>query len=173
MRFSAGTVFLAAYLWLPGSAAQSADPPLTVCELLKDRVKYNGKMVVVRGEVDSTSEGGWLIDESCAEPLEISGLTLGRDIALVSTVSAVTPVNFKYDLQAEERLQREFKKLKVKPGQVHIFVTYEGVFETRPDSELTCGDIRVCGFGHLGGSPAQLVVKTERDLTVTPRQRKK
>lgn len=144
--------------------------PLSVCELLADRMKYNGQMVTVKGEGDATSEGTWLSDESCRGAVTIGGRSWGKEVALVSPDFAMKPVDFQYDDQAEERLQREFKKLKVNRKTVRVFVTYEGLFETRPDSELQC---EYCGFGHLGGSPAQLVIKTKRDLVVKPRQSNK
>jgi hypothetical protein len=170
MRNLSKAFLLAAIVRLLSAAQPPAAPILSVCELLKDRTQYDGKMVIVRVEEAGSSEGGWLVDRSCSGSLAISGRDWGWEIALVSPDFAAKPVEFQYDKQAEERLQREFKKLKVDVRKVHVFVTYEGIFETRPDSHLTC---RGCGFGHLGGSPTQLVVKTERDLVVKRRQTKK
>lgn len=172
MRIQVKVLLLGASVGLLWAIQPPAAPVVSVCELLKDRMQYDGKMVTVRGEVDGTSEGTWLSDDFCPEALTILGRDWRRSIALVTPNFAVKPVEFQYDQGAADRLQREFKLLKVDPKKVRMFVTYEGVFETRPDSDLTCGG-RACGFGHLGGSPGQLVVRTKRDVAVKPRQIKK
>ena len=64
-------------LALASSATQRADattpiPVLTVCEVLSDLSRYDGKLVIVVGRSVRTSEGSWL-DEECSAKLSING----------------------------------------------------------------------------------------------------
>ena len=56
-------------------------PVLSVCEILADRLAYNGKTVVVVGRTVSTTEGSWL-DQECGQKLVIDGSEWPWDISL-------------------------------------------------------------------------------------------
>ena len=53
-------------------------PILTVCDALRDPVRYGGKVVIIVGRSVGTDEGSWL-SEDCGFKLEIEGRAYGTD----------------------------------------------------------------------------------------------
>jgi hypothetical protein len=62
-KLSAGVLLFTAMHTIV-SASDVMPPVLTVCEVLSDLQRYQGKLVVVVGRSGATSEGSWL-DQEC------------------------------------------------------------------------------------------------------------
>ena len=46
---------------------------VTVCEVLADPLKYNGKMILLEGEIFGTDEGGWLTASGLSNSIRYGG----------------------------------------------------------------------------------------------------
>jgi len=143
--------------------------PLSVCMLLQGLETYNGRIVVVRGLVRSTSEGAWLIGEQC-NPLITKGFVWPSAIALVSpgNPDALHEADFQPDSNAIAKVMEKVKNMAPDPLKDRIILTYVGLFETRERLDGYIGKDandkpRGIGFGHLNAAPAQIQVKNASD----------
>lgn len=145
------------------ASAANAIPILTVCEALRDPVRYGGKVVIVVGRSVGTSEGSWL-DENCGLKPVAEGRTYSATISTAYAVSDFLPPpqkpkEFKWDKSALQRaLERVKSTTRLEHGE-HWSAVY-GRLETAPTHEIKLGNGRVgtvIGYGHLNAAPAQLV----------------
>jgi hypothetical protein len=150
-------------------AAHRDKPPeslatLSVCEVIaNDPTKLNGSVTKIRGLLATTDEGIWLIDE-CKTHLATKGLTWGNTLWV-------------YVDPSDEEVLRSWGKMGAKITELHadtqrdrIWVTVIGRLVTRGsmDDEVVqrpYGLAKV-GFGHLGGSPAEINIISVEDVTV-------
>src|SRR5580658_11350201 len=72
-----------------GTAANSV-PILTVCDALRDRVRYGGQVVIIVGRSIGTSEGSWL-DEDCGLKLNIEGRAYSATVSTAYVASWFAP----------------------------------------------------------------------------------
>ncbi|MGD0047684.1 MAG: hypothetical protein ABSE42_11765 [Bryobacteraceae bacterium] len=158
---------------------QDAAPPrvLTVCEVLSAALKYDGRVVKIRGRVEGTSEGAWLIGDDCPGVFVAEGHVWGSNISLeMPTMPAplrLHQVDFKYDWDSESRTEAKYSALEKSVPHDCLAFTYTGMFETRTDwshakAVYPNGTWKYIGFGHLGGSPGQLLLKSEDDVEAVP-----
>jgi hypothetical protein len=82
-------------------------------------------------------------------------------------------VDFTYDWDARHRLDIKYKRLRKRVPQACLVFTYTGLFETRTDwsaskMRYANGTFKYAGFGHLGGAPAQLLLRSEDDVEAIP-----
>jgi len=146
-----------------------SEPPqslatLGVCDVLaEDPTRLNGKVVKVRGFFSGTDEGNWLSGE-CKTHLVTKGLAWGSDLWV--------SVNFfdKNTLRSWEAMTEKLKQLHGNTRRDRVWVTIVGRLETRAtmDDEVVqmpYGLARA-GFGHVGGSPAQINVISVEDVRV-------
>jgi hypothetical protein len=158
-------------------ALQAPSPPdgtvIEICDILRDPVSFNGKEVAIRGVFRDTDEGAWLVGE-CPVPLSTGGYVWNSHIYLISPRSkfVLRSVEYSEDSAAFEVLASRLKDRK-DPIRDKAIVTVFGKIETREDLEAQVyrdrdGRVRPAGFGHMGGAPAQLVLKTVRDISVVP-----
>jgi hypothetical protein len=142
---------------------------VSVCEVLNDLARYNGKPIVIVGRFAYTDEGTWL-SEDCERKIVTHGYTWANIISTTYVRSQVEPPpglpkGFKW----EERL------LKLKLEQVRRTTTLRvlkqyhysdkwvamfGRFETRLPLQVAVGGggrLMGYGFGHLNAAPAQLI----------------
>lgn len=158
---------LLAVAWCSRSIAEQWPKTIGVCELLTDPLRYNGKMVAVRGRVVGTGEGEWLIGEGCSRTVETGGYKWPTSIWLATSYSYLDPlheINFRRDETAFTKL-RALLKAKGYDGSQRLVVTYLGLFETYDDLasrvvKFPDGALKGAGFGHQNSSPAQLIIKT-------------
>jgi hypothetical protein len=150
-------------------AASDEVPVLTVCEVMSDLARLDGKVVIVIGRFSHGDEGTWL-DEECGRKV----LTGGREFEpSISTTYAVSdfdpppqiPKHFKWD---DRLLQEKLKQVK-RTTRLHVSKQYHytdtwmamfGRLETQLPHRIASGNdfiVRIPGFGHLSASPAQLV----------------
>jgi hypothetical protein len=146
-----------------GEPAKSL-PTLSVCDVLADDpTRLSGKVIRVRGLLGGSDEGTWLSAE-CESHLVTKGLTWGSDLSVYVDVS---------DENIARSWERERKKLKgLHADWAHdkIWATIVGRLETRASMDdevvqMPYGLARA-GFGHLGGSPAEINVISVEDVTV-------
>src|SRR5262249_43556234 len=113
------------------AVANQPDPEtISVCDVLRDPFRYNGKLVAVRGYLLDTIEGEWLA-EDCPERLVTFGYKWPNQIWLrqvpVEQVGALHRVDFVTDLRPSEESRRV--RAELREGD-RVWVTYVGLFET-------------------------------------------
>ena len=77
------------------STSEQPLKPITVCEALKNRKLYHGKMVAVIGLWSATDEGFWLVDE-CEQKIRTGDYIWSDDVSLEYDPSA--PSAFKGEM---------------------------------------------------------------------------
>jgi len=165
----------------PHGGPNSPPPPLSVCEVLANPLRFNGKQIDVRGYVTSTGEGTWL-NGDCKAHLVTDGFVWPDSIWITLFPDPIEPLHektFATDMRALHELsERTAEIVRLHGKECRFWITYEGLLETQPDLHLETvldidGKRRAAGFGHLAGAAAQLVVKTVRDLRVEYAQQPK
>ena len=149
------------------TSVESQIPVLTACEILSQRMNYNGKLVSIRASIHSTDEGVWLDGKNCP------GLITSDEYAWPSMIAVQTadPRDFTSSYEGLRKLGPKLKRLGRRTPDRCIIWTYTGVFETRATYEKVSypnGSSTYIGFGHLGAAPAQLLWKTADDVNVDP-----
>jgi Carboxypeptidase regulatory-like domain len=151
-----------------GQRAASDIPVLTVCEVLRDSARYDGKTVVVVGRSVRTMEGSWL-DEECAPQLVIDGRSWRPSVSTAYGVSEFAappqePRGFKWDtgaIQAKLEAVQKTTSLRVYDDKsADKWLAVFGRMEAALPRKITLGNGRtgmIDGFGHMAGSPVQLV----------------
>jgi hypothetical protein len=150
---------------------------LTVCGVLSAPLKYDGRIVQIRGRLEGTSEGAWLAGDTCPGVFVTEGQVWPSHLFLgapdMPAPLRLHHVDFSYDFDSERRtMAKASALLKSVPARCLVF-TYTGMFETRADwsrakAVRPDGTWKYLGFGHLNGSPGQLLVKSEDDVEAVP-----
>jgi hypothetical protein len=138
---------------------------LSVCAVLKDLPKYNGKIIAVRGVVEGSSEGGSILDRHCTVRLVTNGYLWPTAIALElpTTFFSQGTVDFDVDWVALQRVDKQVQQMRFDAASDKLWLTYVGLFETREKLEVGVdpdGKRWPVGFGHLSRAPGRLIVKT-------------
>jgi hypothetical protein len=176
-RFHAGFVgyaFLAAAIAFGQANAEEPIKVVTVCDILSDPAGFNGKLIAVLGRYDATDEGSWLSEDGCGRKLETSGAAVHISVWRVPRGSPSQPVPRMPALDQDSlkaKLAQAGKTTKLgKHLRYQCSVSISDGKTSQPECgwpELpdqwaiaygrveTMGDGRY-GFGHLGGSPAQV-----------------
>jgi hypothetical protein len=166
---SSGAFFiLASTLALYGQTAK----PIDVCALFADPVAFNGLMIRVRGTIlTGAGEGGpWLSGEHCRSRISVKNHEFPNIIELADPedkIQRLHPVDFVWDEASLQQFESMLRRLNRKTE--HLRVTVIGVFETRTPLSDLVQEKRPFpdnGFGHMNGSPAQILVKTMLDIQV-------
>jgi hypothetical protein len=144
---------------------------VTVCDILLGGAEFNGKTVAVLGRFAGSDEGQWLVEDECGRKVEVNGVVRESSVWLVPRSSPFqansgTPPFDQDSLKA--KLSQVGKTTKLgKHVQYQCTLSTNGGkpecgWPELPDQWAiaygkveTIGDSR-SGFGHLGGSPAQL-----------------
>jgi len=143
--------------------AQGDIPIITVCEALRDPSRYDRTTIIVVGRSSATGEGSWL-DEDCGLKLVIEGRDWPTSISTVYARSEFAPPpqmpkSFKWD---KHLLQQKLDQVKITTQlqyKNHWLAVYGRLETHRPrEAELDDGRLFIqLGYGHLNGSPAQLI----------------
>lgn len=154
------------------TVVESQIPVLTVCEILSQRMHYDGKLVSIRARIHSTDEGVWLDGKNCP------GLITTDEYVWPSMISIQTAdpetnrsIDFTSSYEGFRKLRPKLLRLGRQAPESCIIWTYTGVFETRATYvkvNYPNGSSSYIGFGHLGSAPAQLLWKTVDDVNVDP-----
>jgi hypothetical protein len=154
-------------LTLVGCARKQAAPVipvplLTVCELSRSFAYYAGRFVAVRG----VYYGG--LRQRCSfKCFDGSPWPAALDLTYADNIRDGPRVGFTTDQRGWDELDRLTLAEARKGGRIEIWVTAVG--EVRASSEQSPLDPCVwprIGYGHLGGFPAQLVIKEVKDIEV-------
>jgi hypothetical protein len=134
-------------------------------------------MVHVRGILErGDSEDGPWVGGQCRAHIEVAGRKFPDGILLQASGNLgalMHPVDFNTDENALGEMQALWQRVDEK--KEHVIGTVVGVFETRtPLTELIQENrpFPWNGFGHLGGSPAQIIVKTITDMHIVPNHKR-
>lgn len=148
---------------------------MRICELFRNPAAWNGRMIRVRAAI-RTWEGGEtepsLSGSSCTTKIKIKGHEFLNEIHLQIPEDQklrAHDVNFRWDDSSFGRFVLLLQEVDRK--NQHICATVIGMFETRtplPDLIQEKRPFPDNGFGHLGWAPAQILVKTMRDMRIEP-----
>lgn len=159
-------------LWSSYGLAQQdvGEKPMSVsiCELLGNMQKWNGRLVEVRGR---ERRGILYLWDVCPTTIAVKGHSFQNVIALAKPMPGhrwwtVHQIPFQIDDPSWLRFISASYQV---PGGRSLALTAVGLFETRLDDEqLVRKDGVPMGFGDQNLAPAQLVVKEIRDLEFVP-----
>lgn len=139
--------------------------PLSVCAVLENVGKHNGRMVMVRGVLHQTPRHGTSLgDESGGQGC--SGLTGKRKewtaaLYLLWPSNPSVRVDFDRDLASEKEMDLVLKAANL-TNKDRVIVTLEGLLEARSNFQVfrqTDGQLYSTGYGSGGEYPAQLVIR--------------
>jgi hypothetical protein len=168
-----GLALVAMYMYAENMEIKVAD----VCDLFRDPVRWNGVMIQVRSPIErgAAEDGPWLTGGHCDAGIVVKGEKFPNLIYIQDPRNrklCLHPVEFKRDQPSADAFSAILQS--VDPTKEYVWATVIGLFETRsPLGELIQQKRpwRYNGFGHLGGAPAQIIVKTMTDMRITPKKR--
>jgi hypothetical protein len=141
----------------------------SVCEVLRNRSQFNGRNVIVVGRIASSMESSYLIGD-CGPNFVADGFEWGYDISLdyvqdKARPAPPLPADFAWDPNAILAMLPTYAKVKELRAEPNCGFRSEwaavfGRFETHdkfPTWKSRDGTTNANGFGHLGGSPAQII----------------
>jgi hypothetical protein len=143
---------------------------LTVCDVLADDpTRLNGKIIRVKGVLEETPEGTWLVAD-CKTHLVTKGLTWAN----VLWVSVGTDLEA---VRSWDKFGEKLGRLRYKPERDRIWLTINGMLETRASMDdqvvqMPYG-LHRAGFGHMGDAPAEIRVISVEDVSVEHRSAEK
>ncbi len=137
---------------------------LTVCEVLSDLQRYEGRSVIVVGRSSSSDEGVWL-EEECGIKVVNGGREFSPSISLAYVANEFAPPpekprGFKWDKRLlQQKLQKVTQTTQLQVlKKIHYTDHWLAVFgrlETKLPQKVGLG--YTYGFGHQSESPAQLI----------------
>jgi hypothetical protein len=159
--------------------------PLTrveICSLFGNLPAFNGKMIEVTGAIQalpgSRETTPWLSGEQCQATIRVKGLEYRDTINLTS--SRFPPpfvdhkVDFDWDTASDVALGGLLSRMDARTEEIQATVV--GLFETRvPTDSLVIitpahPEGARNGYGHLNGNPAQIIVKTVKDMYIVKKR---
>jgi hypothetical protein len=143
-----------------------------VCDLFADSARWNGRMVEVRGVVETWS-GYWLAGRDCDTKVRVGSVNFDNLIAptdpALADRLALHKIAFTWDPASRNSLS-EAAYYSTYLGQ-RLRATVVGLFETRTPKEALVNPRfpdQYFGFGDQGVAPAQIVVKDVKDIVREP-----
>lgn len=170
-------IFLLVLVFAPRFCASAFDdkpPVITVCEALTDLQRYEAKVVVVVGRYSHTDEGAWL-DAKCGFTVKNGGREFPDASISVSYVTSDfdppprKPSGFSWDRTLLLKTLRQITNTTNVPvlkenNYTDQWMAVFGRLETHLPRKMHLvdrfgkeSDAYTPGFGHLSGSPAQLI----------------
>jgi hypothetical protein len=143
--------------WTQNREDVAQDPPVvTVCDVLRAPLKYDGRLVKIRGRWYGTDEGSWLLGDGCPDVLITDGHVWPAGIALTAPGERgiLHKIEFAFDEDSEHRFNRAYRRVGKRVPKQCIISTLTGLFETREDwsqhkAVYPNGTSKFIGFGHL------------------------
>ncbi len=171
-----GYVLLGFYCTARMTFCAPALEKVTVCDVLANPLKYNGKMILLEGDIVGTDEGGWLTASTCPAQFVTGEHVWPNSIFLQDPANKhnLHKVDFRYDYQAEKKFFTESDALEKRNPDRKLRWVYERSVrdKERTGSLLLAtypnGTAKYIGFGHLSEAPAQLIVKAIRGVSLAP-----
>jgi hypothetical protein len=161
MKYS--TIFIATIIFLPTILCAQSTPvsttPLSVCEVLHNSSKYDGKIIQVRGEW----HGSW-VEDKCDKQLQTESHKWPNAIHLANTLSLGKndkPVDWFFGPYDYDPLIN--RAIRLKPP---VYATIKGRFDVRTQlvTSPNGGPPSTSGYGHQGVLPARIVIKEIKDF---------
>ncbi len=161
-----GLLLLGAAFALPAGSAGRSTGPMTICDLFRNLKSHANKMITLKGVV--LASPSYTIGETgCPEAFVTDGFRWP------TTVVLEFPAGEAMASPARTSLDKLNRAVLGAPKGAKISVTVTGTLKLKERyrrAQTHYGTLGT-GFGHLGASPALLVVKTIDDITVLPRDR--
>jgi hypothetical protein len=148
--------------------------PVDLCELLKGMERWDGQVVRVTGilKLSGPIDGSdRLAPQSCDAQVRVKGYTFPNDLALNLNPQSKTALH-KVDYEWDERSRRRYSGAinRIDRDRQYIQLTVVGLFETRiPMTLLVNNKGTLLGFGHMGASPGQILIRTIEEIVVVER----
>jgi hypothetical protein len=140
---------------LSNSSAEEAAQTFSVCELLMKMNEMDGKLISVRGVMESSEHALFLSDPSCPKPLRLRGQEYPALLYLTAPGSPYVrkKTSFTFDYRSHaDALSRQ------KGRQKWVLVT--GRIDAFPFGEYNRNGSQIAlGFGPENGFPCQIVMK--------------
>jgi len=146
----------------------------TICELIKDPQRFNGKMVQLRATIRSGFEVSLLRDDSCSASIWFAGpdatyTTVGR------TSTSSPPVVVRQDDEYRKMNSFLMKEYKAKKGSLcvgcplyTVTATVTGRFDHVSKDGVDAKARMMIGFGHLNTYESQLVLESVSEVEAKP-----
>jgi len=159
-----------AYLWMMVPLVMAEDIPVSVCDILNHLESYGGRLVRVRGNIQSDVDL-W-ITADCPTVIRVGSVEFLNLIALAFPDSVIhdrpkVEVTFNADKGSEQAL---FRALAARnPRTQSLYAVVEGLVVTRrpPFALVSRSDpTKRTGFGHIGMAPAMIVIKRISEIEV-------
>lgn len=152
-----------------GVRADEAVHQVAVCDVLRDPVRWNGKLIEVTGPI-MTVQDYWVMGLGCEGAVKVKGVTFPSGFVLQHPFNKRLyshAVDFDWDRQSKDEL--DFLAKEAMRTKQRVFATVVGIFETRdPIDGLinTNAPFKYQGFGHEGGAAGQIIVKTVKKMRI-------
>jgi hypothetical protein len=156
------------FFFLAAAAGADDARPVTICDVLQDPAKWNGKMVEVAGPI-MTAQNLWVMGR-CDRALEVKGSKFLTGFVL-EYPSNKKLISHKVEFDWDEESKSELYVLTEEAMRTNrtVFATVVGMFETRiPVDSLIDANApyKYRGFGHMGEAPGQIIVKTVKGMRI-------
>lgn len=165
---------LAVAVVIASSPLVAAEPErVDLCSLVADPVKWDGRMIAVRGPIYAPRLDGFLELSTAQCPTKISAKGHEFDPFILLADGRIYPSRFKVDFvfPHDDSVLRSYLHSVSGERAGRLYGTVEGLFETRvPLDDLIKETARnpYNGFGD-GTGPAQLLVKSITELVLSPK----
>ena len=158
--------------WSPVLAQSEKPDTVSVCDVLKNRATYQNRIIALRGRWITDREGSYLRSACSKEDLGLHRAWSAGVAIAWSLRAATTEISFEQDRSALHKVEKVLLKSRERGELGRVWITFVGKIETRHPLRVRTyspgGGPLTLGFGHLGAFPAQLVVKTAKDLVIDP-----
>ena len=150
---------------------QSEPERVQICDAFKQRDRWIGKMVEIRGVLESWA-GMWLTGRDCPDHVVVDQAKFANLIALTDPQLKVLTrlhVDFSWDAISRHKLSDVFYYARLLHERVTATVV--GVFETDTRREAMVSQFdptRGMAYGDQGVAPAQILVKEIKDIVREP-----
>jgi len=170
---------VANFLVLTSVVGAQSPETVSVCNLFDNLVKWDGQMVEVGAYIQTQPPPGrpengiWVSGRECPSRIVVKGISFPNTINLSDPQNRVTrihAVTFEWDETSRSALAGLLAR--IDPTREHILATIVGLFETRtPLDDLVVvnrahPEGNRLGFGPQGPHPAQILVKTIRNMRI-------
>jgi hypothetical protein len=159
------------FIFAAGVGADEALQQVAICDILRDPVRWNGKMIEVTGPIMSPPEDSfWVMGVGCDGVLEVKGTKFPSGFVLQHPFNKrlyYHAVDFDWDQTSRDEL--ELLTRKAMRTKQRVVATVVGMFETLDPIDGLINNnspFKYQGFGHEGGSPGQIIVKTVKNMRI-------
>lgn len=149
------------------------EPPreTTICELVKDPARFNGRTVRVRGTVFLGRESSVLLDKTCSAQVWLAGPYTTYLVLGITPLPNERPVKVENESEYRKLARYLSKEYRPKDGSrclscplYEVTLTVNGRFDHVSDGEFDAKG----GFGHLNAYQSQLSIRSVSEVVAKP-----